>query len=88
MSAHRKVAIDSAFAQSVDQCTELRDIELKDQREADQNRIERLDTLNDQVRVDLKIDDFDFVTVFPKSRCEITDSEIALLLKSDENYGS
>lgn len=88
MSAHGEVAADACLAQQTDEAAVLGDVELEDQREADDHRVEPDRSADDLFRLCFDVANDDRVAMLPESGRQIADAEIALVLKPDQQDGT
>src|SRR4030095_11517973 len=81
--AHREMAGDTVVAQVADERGKTIDVELKDEREANQDGVERLGGFEDLLALLLEIKHLDSITAFAQGGGEIAEAEIGLLLETD-----
>lgn len=82
--AHGVVAVDAAVAQVADESTEAVDVELKDQRKADEDRLERPHRFQDVRVVLLEIEHLDPIAVTAQRRRQVAEAEILLVAESNQ----
>src|SRR5262245_33780445 len=82
------MAGDPVIAEVANQIAKLMDVELKDQREADENRVVRSRCAQDFCRVFLEIKNHYAVPLLPKRRGQVTQPQVSLMLEADEHHRS
>jgi hypothetical protein len=83
MAADGEMAVDSSVPQGTDQTREARQVELEDQRKADDQWVARASNAQDVLGVRLEIKHDDPVSVSPKHRREIAKAQIFLVQEAD-----
>src|SRR6185437_15219987 len=84
VSAHGEVAAHAGVAQHADDALVLQNVELEDEREADDQRIGLDGSADDLIQRSLDVTDDDGVTVLAQGGREIAEAEVALVLEADE----
>src|SRR5215469_8313260 len=85
MAADREMARNAIVAQIADQCSELWQVELEDQREADDQRIARLRLREDIRRIALEVEDGHCIAVLAQRGRQIAEPKVLLINKADQN---
>ena len=88
VAAHGEMAVDARLAQHVDQRAVAADVELEDQREADQHRVGAPHRLEHHFRRLLDVDDLDREAGLTQRRSQVAEAEIALPLETYEHDGA
>src|SRR6185437_16083690 len=79
MSADGEMTVDAALPQHRDQTREARQVELEDQRKADDQRVAGASDSENVFRVGLEVEHDDFVPISPQHRREIAKAQIFLV---------
>ena len=85
VSPHREVTADAVGAQHIEQGGVAGKEELEDQRKADQQRVERLRELQDLLGRPFDVNHVHGIALPPEHGGQVTQSEISLLLKTDQH---
>jgi hypothetical protein len=85
MAADREVARDAGLAQGLGDRREALDVELEDQREADDDRLQPNHRLDERVGLGLEVEHLDPVAELAQRRREVADAEVALAQKADQD---
>ncbi len=85
MPADREVTPHTVLAKVVGEIPEFANVELKDQREADEHGIALADRREDDRAILLEVEDRHRVPVLAKDRREVPEAEICLDLESNED---
>src|ERR1700753_2652177 len=85
MTVDGEMAVDSVRPQIADQFTETVDVELEDEREADDDRRLPLYDFQDRAVILLEIDDSHLPALAPKRGGEVAEAQILLFLESDQH---
>src|SRR3974390_3585439 len=88
MTAHREMAVDTGVAKLADQAAKLFDIELKDEREADDHRVAFQRGSYDFRSRRFEVARNHAITSLPQGRSQIAHAEISLMLKADQHHGA
>jgi hypothetical protein len=84
MATDGEVTVDPAISHDTDQTREARQVELEDERKADDQRVARARDAQDVFGVRLEVHDDDLVAVSPQHRREIAQAQIFLVQEADQ----
>lgn len=84
MPSHGHVAREAMLTQVPNHIAKAIDIELKDQREANENGIKLLCCSQDLLQVLFKVQSFHGIAMLPQDGRKIAEAEVSLVLKADQ----
>src|SRR6185437_12661095 len=87
VSTHGEVAFDAGVAEHADDALVLENVELEDEREADDDRVGLDGSGDDLIERSLDVTDYDGVTVLAQGGREVSETEVALMLEADQKDG-
>jgi hypothetical protein len=88
VSTHGEVAVDAGVAEHADDLPVLENVELKDEREADDHRVGLHGSGDDLIGRGFDVTDDDVVSVLAECGREISQAKIALMLEADQKDGA